>query len=251
MTKFLALFSMACLCLFLAACKADSASFGGESSTGQGGSMARFAALEDYLYVVDRTNLQVFEVSDPTNPELITSIEVGFGIETIFPSGNYLFLGSETGMHTYDISNRRNPQPVSSYEHVQSCDPVVVNDSMAFITLRSGNECRWNNAVNELQILSIRNISNPQLLNSYPLQNPHGLGIAGNLLFVCDGQYGLHTFDISQAPNITLLSTQEGHFYDVIPRNGELIAVGPSFVYQYEYSPTGLLELRSRIEILP
>ena len=43
-------------------------SSGSESSTGIGGSMARFTIVDDYLYTVDSWTLKSYDISDQENP---------------------------------------------------------------------------------------------------------------------------------------------------------------------------------------
>ncbi len=50
-----------------------------------------------------------------------------------------MFLGSTNGMYIYDISAPDTPKYVSELQHVTSCDPVVVDDKYAYVTLRGGN----------------------------------------------------------------------------------------------------------------
>jgi hypothetical protein len=66
--------------------------------TGIGGSMSRFTIVGDYLYVVDNTNLDVFSLVNPTQPAEASTVNIGWGIETIFPYGDKLFIGSSSGM---------------------------------------------------------------------------------------------------------------------------------------------------------
>ena len=40
---------------------------------GQGGSMARFAIVGNYLYTVDRENLKVFDITNPAEPLTIVA----------------------------------------------------------------------------------------------------------------------------------------------------------------------------------
>src|SRR5690606_15073202 len=49
--------------------------------TGQGGSLARFKIVEDYLYAVDSHNINVFNISDLDNPQALEDVYAGFDIE--------------------------------------------------------------------------------------------------------------------------------------------------------------------------
>ncbi|MGV3658020.1 MAG: hypothetical protein ACO1NX_08695 [Chitinophagaceae bacterium] len=63
---------------------ADSAAY--NPSSGTGGSMARFTIVGNYLYTVDKSDLKVFEIADPSNPVFKQTVPVGFEIETIYLS---------------------------------------------------------------------------------------------------------------------------------------------------------------------
>lgn len=107
----------------------------GGGNYGQGGSMARFTLANGHLYAVDDYDLRLFDVSKKADPEFVKQINLGWGIETIFPFKDKLFIGSNTGMHIYDISSPAAPEQLSVYSHITSCDPVVANDDYAFVTL--------------------------------------------------------------------------------------------------------------------
>lgn len=210
-----------------------------DSNTGQGGSLARFKIVEDYLYAVDSHNINIFNISDLNNPQVLDDVYAGFDIETIFYRDNYLFLGSMRGMYIYDISSPATPTFVSEFEHGTACDPVVVDGNYAYITLRGGNMC---GAIESgLFIVDISDIENPELATSYPMDGPYGLGIKDEKIFICDGDSGLKVYDKTDINDLIELN----HFddivtFDVIPLANHLIMVGDEILYQYEYLNDGI-----------
>jgi hypothetical protein len=224
----------------------------GGSNVGMGGSMARFTIVNDILYTVGSYRLNVFDIYNPVNPEKLNTVELSWGIETIFPYKNNIFIGANNGMHIYDVSDPSAPQYISTFAHVRTCDPVVVNDSLAFVTLRSGTACEG--FTNQLDVIDIKNLYNPLLIKSYPMLNPHGLGLDSATLFICEGSYGLKVFDASDIYNIDqhLLKFMENiHAFDVIPYNKILIMIGEDGLYQYDYSNLNDIRLLSQIFIVP
>ncbi|MFD2037115.1 hypothetical protein ACFSKL_20115 [Belliella marina] len=221
------------------------ASRGGSESYGQGGSMARFTLMNAHLYAVDESSLRVFNIEQKENPDFIKNINLGWGIETIFPFQNKLFIGSNTGMHIYDASTPDAPTQMSVYQHVTACDPVVVNETHAFVTLRSGVGCRF--GVDELQILNIQDPYAPKLLKSYPMENPHGLALAGDYLYLAEGRHGLKSFNVADVMNIDknqLEYLKSLKSVDIIPGPKSLIVIGPDGVCQFDYStPNKLIQL--------
>lgn len=205
-----------------------------DGGTGQGGSLARFKIVDDYLYAVDSHNINVFDISDLENPEDLEDVYAGFDIETIFNRGNHLFLGSMRGMYIYDISSPATPTFVSEFQHGTACDPVVVDGDYAYVTLRGGNECGA--LESGLFIVDISDITDPKLAVDYPMDEPYGLGIKDEKLFVCDGSSGLKVYDKTDVEDIKMLN----HFkdivtFDFIPLESHLIMVGDEVLYQYEY----------------
>jgi hypothetical protein len=212
----------------------------GAGSAGKGGSLARFAVLGESLYTVDDSSLRLFDLSSPATPTAGPKLELQPGIETIYPKDHYLFLGTQRGLYIYDVAQPQSPRQVAFYQHLVSCDPVVVDDRYAYVTLRAGQSC--GGGPNQLQVIDLDDLSKPKLARSYPMTGPRGLGVDGQQLFVCDSD-GLKVFDTSQAPLLTQTQVFPVQVTDVIPDNGTLLAIGAAGLYQYSYTGTGLLQL--------
>ena len=142
-------------------------------------------------------------------------------------------------MYIYSISNPAVPEFVSEFQHGTACDPVVVDDEYAYITLRGGNNCGA--LESGLFIVDITDIAAPALTTSYPMDEPFGLGIKGNWLFVCDGSSGLKVYDKSDVENLVQLNHFEDVVaFDVIPLSNSLLMVGEEVFYQYQYQDNSL-----------
>jgi len=237
--------------MFLDAVSSSGASSGvSGSGTGFGGSMARFAIKDKVLYIVDQNNLKIFDISTKTSPAKFSDIYPGWGVETMFLSGNHMFLGTTTGMVIFDISIPLYPVSKTFFTHARSCDPVVVDDTLAYITLRTGTNCGGN--VNCLDVVNVKNITAPSMVMTYTMTSPHGLGKSGDLLFICDGDAGLKIFDASDPRTITnhlIYIYPNINAYDVIPIGNLLVLIGDDGLYQYNYSDIKNITLLSKIEI--
>ena len=209
------------------------------AAVGQGGSLARFKIVENILYAVDSHNINLFNIQNLESPEVVGNVYAGFDIETIFNRNNHLFLGSMSGMYIYDISSPAMPQFVSEFQHGTACDPVVVDDQYAYITLRAGSFC---GAIeSSLLIVDISDLYNPELKKSYAMDNPYGLGVKENLLFICDGTSGLKVYNKTDVEDLKLLDHfKDINTYDVIPLDERLLMIGDNELFQYEYSDNGL-----------
>ncbi|SNR86671.1 LVIVD repeat-containing protein [Hymenobacter mucosus] len=214
---------------------------------GKAGSLARFSVLNNTLYVVDNNSLRLFSLTNPAAPERGAVVPLGFGIETIYPRAPYLFLGTQRGMYIFDAGVPAQPKRVAFYEHVVSCDPVVVDDDYAYVTLRDGRTC--GGGPNQLQVIDLSNLSAPRLAQSYPMRHPMGLGVDSTLLFVCDKDE-LKVFSTSTTPVLPAPQSFSINVSDVIPHRGQLLAIGPDGLYQYRYTGGKLTPL-SHLPITP
>ena len=218
------------------------------NSNGVAGSMARFALYDRFLYTVSQSDMQLFDIQNAANPSPRNRINLGSGIETIFPYKDKLFIGSQTGMQIYDNANPANPVRLSTFQHARVCDPVVVHDNIAYVTLRNGTQC--GGYTNQLDVVDITSLTNPVLLKSYPMQNPHGLGVDFPNLFICEGKYGLKSFDAMSTMDIKQLENLTGQdAFDVIPLNKTLLMIGQDGLYQFDYSNPAKLRQVSKIAV--
>lgn len=197
--------------------------------TGLGGSLARFALYNEYLYVVDSNTLSVFNIQEEENPVKINSVPIDFNIETLFSYRDYLYIGSQNGMFIYSVDNPETPGLLSSVEHFTACDPVIANDQYAFVTLHSDIGC--GNTVNRLEIYDITDVLNPLLISNRNLTKPIGIGLYGNYLFVCDDE--VKVFDVSDATNAEFVTSINRDAFDVIISGDLMILIGDGGLYQY------------------
>lgn len=209
----------------------------GASAAGIGGSMARFGLTGNSLVAVDNYAYYCFDLSDPSSPRLQAQSQIGWNIETMFLLNKNMFLGTTTGMLVYDLSDVNKPVYLSTFWHATGCDPVVVQNNRAYVTIRGGNRCGSN--INRLDVLDVTNLTKPLLLKSYSMDEPYGLGISDEILFVCDGKSGLKIYNASDP--LLIADRQLAKFpgiqaYDVIPLEKSLLMIGSDGFYQYDYS---------------
>ena len=207
-------------------CTKETMSADGGASTGAGGSTARFTIAGNYLYVVDHMSLKAFDLSN-NSPVYKSKTDVGINIETIFPYQDKLFIGSSSSMYIYSLANPSRPERLAraDYNIRMACDPVVARDSVAYATLRATGRCGGGQSA--LVVYNIKNISSPQLERAVSLIAPYGLGLKNNSLYVCEGNYGLSVFNVTNAYNpiqVSEIRVNGTTFYDVIPYGNVLIA---------------------------
>lgn len=235
-------------------CNTGSSSSGSSisTSTGQAGSMARFAISGDYLYTLNAREMNVLDISDVTKPKYVSKVQVPFDVETLFSYKENLYIGASSGMYVYDNATPTLPTRIAEFTHAQSCDPVVISEDVAFVTLNTGSSC-WNNrtGINRLEIIDVQVPESPKLIKAVDMWEPSGLGIDGNHLFICDGSSGLKVFDVNKtdtngtvAVTIDLLENQdEIDCYDVIAHEKHLIVSNRNDIRQFDYTVFPMAEL--------
>jgi len=217
-----------------------------EDTAGTGGSLARFTIALNHLYAVDHQLLYTFSLADARNPVKVFTNEVGFDVETIYTWKDKLFIGSGTAMYVYSIADPGRPSLLGTALHTRACDPVVANDSVAYVTVRSGSNCGGN--VNALYVYDLKDVLQPRQANVINLQNPYGLGLKDSTLYVCDAAYGLKVFRISEAYYPLLVSTVTGEtFYDCIPYGNLLICMIEGGMALYDISDPAHIKLEAKI----
>ena len=218
------------------------------SPVGIAGSLARFSLINNYLYSVSDNLLRVINIDVPHEPRHTNSINLGWGIETIFPFNDKLFIGSRSGMFIYGLQNPASPSFLGSFAHVRTCDPVIADGDYAYVTLFSGSTCLG--FTNQLDVLNISNINNPTLVRTYQLSSPRGLSKDGNLLFICDAKDGLQVFNAANPASITLQKTFPiMQPTDVIAYNNIALVIANDGLYQYDYSNASDIRLLSKISV--
>lgn len=225
-------------------CSADSDS--GSSNEGKGGSMARFAIVGNFLYIVDYSDLHTYNIADWGKPQRVGLKNIGEGIETIYPFNGKLFIGSSTGMYAYEIKDEGAPEFLTNVQHIVSCDPVVADDKYAYVTLRGSGDCRFGSE-NMMQIINIENISSPYIVLEQSVTEPYGLAIDEDILFVCHGIAGVGVYDVSNRKQTRHLTTINTEAFDVICDNKTLMVTGKSGFYQYDYSDINNITFLSAI----
>lgn len=239
--------------LLFFACEKDSNSTAARdynSGSGTGGSLARFTIVGKYLYIADFATLNIYDISDPESPRLYKTVDVGFGVETIFPYKDKIFIGSRDGMYIYGFNRYGFFSKFGEARHVRSCDPVVANDTAAYVTLRSGNAC----GVGEdgLYIYDIRKVKNPVQKSLLRISQPLGLGLKDTVVFVCRMQEGLTLVNVKNSSDPKEMYTiKEADYRDVIPYDDLLICYVSTGLLLYDISNLNDVKQVGHVKYLP
>lgn len=188
------------LSVIIAACGSGDSSLS-PTSSGQPnalvGSSAAIIAQRGFIILIDSSGVQSFE---PDQGRLrFRSFLWQPGAETLFPyKDDLIMVGTERETRVIKIDEDGDMETVSTIVHARSCDPVVANDTHMYITLRSGTRCGISTGENTLLMFNIEDIERPIFIRSVSLEEPLGLALTDEELFVCHKD-GLKRFDISDS----------------------------------------------------
>jgi hypothetical protein len=245
--------------LYLFGCVESSDSGDSTNSSGTGGSTARFLIQQNHLVVVEDDSIRTFNLEDAMNPSLVDrSFTTGPRLETVFPYGEDLVLiGTNQGAVIARISSDGLIDGLSFASHFTSRDPVVAANNIMYVTIRpeDGQErfvddsgVLTNRGSNRLIVFDITDIDNPIELIQKPIDNPTGLSIAGNRLYVCFSE-GLRIYDVTDpaAPQV-ISNYADFPCNDVITTGSELLATGDAGIQLLD-SQQDIITLLASIQV--
>ena len=160
--------------------------------------------IDNELYRVYDGTLAVYDVTNQEKPKPVSSVHIGWTVETIYPTPSHLFIGGQLGMYIFDRSNPQKPRQISQIEHARACDPVVVSGSTAFVTLRATN---CGPAQDELLCVNIKDPMQPSIVGTKPLKTPWGLAVQHEQLYVSHGQSGYSLLNVSNPQQPAVVAT--------------------------------------------
>jgi len=128
----------------------------------------------------------IVDVSVPSNPVLLTTLSLQYGISSISVKENYLLTVTNIGFIIYDISTISNPVLVKT---------VYVISPVLYHTL-SGNYIYASSINLNLIIIDITNVAKAQIIASMPTSGSiYSTFLSNNNIFLANGPGGLSIFN--------------------------------------------------------
>lgn len=220
-------------------------------SIGQGGSLATFSIVGNYLYTIAPSKITVFDIKETKNPSKLGDVKVANNrndVETIYAYKDKLFMGARSGAYIYDNKNPQEPTFITKVEHIVNRDPIVVDESTAYVTLNNPSA----KVGNELDVIDLSDIQKARIVKIYPMSNPIGLAIKDKKLFICDGKDGLNIFDAKDPLSINKINTVDVKRPKdiIINDNNQGFVLAEDGVHQYDFTrPTQKIEELSLIKV--
>lgn len=241
--------------LLLNACTSEENITSGETKSG---SYATILTISNHLYVVNKTQITTFDISNPNSPIEKSKLDVGFDIESLYHHQGLLLIGSANNMYIYRIGTDGVPvrESTTQYnevfgEEVCTSDPIVVRENIAYVTLTSVIELCGNfRSINELRVYDVVDIKAPQLLKTLNMVSPKGLGYGKTHLFVCDQSDGLVIFNLDDPKNPIKVKSFGGfEGFDLIVNGNILVVVANDELLQYDITDESNIKYISKIEL--
>ena len=243
------LFAPIGIAFVLGACAgASSDSTGNSGGQSNAGSTATILPYGSIAYVLDNSLLKIIDL-EKTPPEIRKAIPLD-SPETLFISNGYLYIGGENGVDIFNLEEPINPVRTSTYEHMRACDPIIVEDDIGYITLRSGfgDRCRLVGP-NRLEIVDMSNPELPELINTFSMTNPYGLAKTDTHLAICEEAFGLTLLNVDDPLDISkVVNYSDINCFDLIYSDSRLIATASDGIYQFS-ATSQYLELLSQIPV--
>ncbi len=179
------------------------------------GDILAIETMGSYLYVGHGANLEIYDLTDPTDPVLMSSTMMRGSVSGISIQGDFAYVESAYYYFTImDISDRTDPQILGSYLAEDWLRPPVIRGNFAYLF-----EYR------DFIILDISNPWNPYRISSIDFQeNGWSVCISGNYAYLANYDDGVRIVDISDPHSPFVAHTIEapGSAYRVAIRDNHL-----------------------------
>jgi subtilisin-like proprotein convertase family protein len=169
----------------------------GSASTDGG---ARNVAINGgYAYVVDfDSGLAIIDISDPTNPGVLTYLDTTGEALGVSVRGNYAYVADGTsGLHIIDISDANSPSLIGTFDTDGYASDVELSSD--------GTKAYVSDGTSGLQIVDITNPATPSLWGSLDTGG-EAFGVAlssdGIKAYVANGSSGLAIANVSDASDL-------------------------------------------------
>jgi len=171
----------------------------GEIQTG--GSPVDYQIVNDLIYIADHLGLFIYNVSDPTNPLLVSHCSDLGSSHGIVVTSPYAFIADlDYGLEVYNVTNPLSTNEIATYYYGEGATELAISDSTCFLLTNT-------------KFISL-NITNPlsvSKLDEYNISGLFGLDffITDSYAFVPKWPTGLQVLDISDPLNIQLFSSYD------------------------------------------
>ena len=149
------------------------------------------SGVEEFFYSSQTTILLIFDISDPTNPEILSKITNDFKwIDDFHVQDHILYIGSTNGLFSYNISNYKEPHYLNNTFYSSIISDMVVK----------GNYIYCISNYSDFYIFDIKNPENMVEVSSIKKMGIRDLEIYNNYCYLV-GFRNLHIINITDPIN--------------------------------------------------
>ncbi|NQU05967.1 MAG: choice-of-anchor D domain-containing protein, partial [Calditrichaeota bacterium] len=148
----------------------------------------------DYAYVADYwEGLQIYNVSDPENPEAVGSFDTPGTAYGVYVEGDYAYVADfSSGLRIIDISNPAEPDEVGAYDTDGRSYAVQVIGDYAYVADEASGIC----------IVDVSDPTDPTVVGTYDTPGQSlDLYVIDGYAYVADHSQGLRVIDVSDPEN--------------------------------------------------
>ncbi len=174
----------------------------------------------NYAYVSDGWGLSIFNISNPTNPEVLAYESLTAYAFDVYVKGSYAYVADyASGLAVIDVSNPTNPgTPVYEDTNVYAYDVYV-----------SGNYAYVADYTSGLAVIDVSNPTNPGTPVYEDTGGALGVYVSGNYAYVADRGNGLAIIDVSNPTN------PGTPIYEDTPGSAEAVYISGNYAYIADY----------------
>jgi len=179
-----------------------------------------------FLYVIcDRSRIDIYSISDPSQPEFLSTFQKGKGYSEIVIKGDFAYLSTVNTIEIVDLRDPRDPKLVTSITgKLHGCHLFVSGDVLYSVAGRLGLVTAWDikDPAHPKELFRVRVPTTPTSVGSFDAT------VEGNLLYyVIRDDDALDQFYIVDLARLELLSKLK------IPSSDNVSAVWTQFPYAY------------------
>ncbi|MBY9000554.1 MAG: hypothetical protein KGD64_06545 [Candidatus Heimdallarchaeota archaeon] len=165
-----------------------------------------FRIKDDIAYITDEIfGLKLLNISDPSNPNLISQINDGGTVGDLFIVDNLVYVADvDDGLEIIDVSNATNPTKIAQYDEEGGISTVLIQEEILYTIIFRVDGRSW------LNIMDISDIENMVVLGSYDVNIlAHDIAVEDGVAYVANKEDGIMLLNVTDPTNIELLSSED------------------------------------------
>ena len=146
------------------------------------------AMHEDHIFLSHGRTIQVFEYTNPVQPQLLGEVFMDDMIRVFAFENDKAFVAGYDKFYILDISNTTQPGIISSFNLQSSANAICLSNGYVYLALQSTG----------ILILNVSDLYNPEMAAFYQTDKVnYDMAISNDIAWVASGYEGLIAYDLS------------------------------------------------------